>query len=122
MPPSIRAISSTRSAFVSRRTLVWVRPVRLGLVDDEVGVGQRRDLRQVRDADHLAVPRDVGDGPPDHLGDGAADAGVDLVEDVRADGPLLREHALERQQRARQLAAARDLAERPRLFSAGWAR
>ena len=91
--------------------------LRLGLVHDEVGVGERRDLRKVRDADDLAVPRDVGDGAPDDLGDRAADAGVDLVEDVRAGGPLVRQHALEREERARELAAARDLAKRPRLLA-----
>ena len=38
-----------------------VRPRASRLVDDEVRVGERGDLRQVGDADHLPVPRDVGD-------------------------------------------------------------
>ena len=54
------------------------------LADVEVRVGEHRDLRQVRDAEHLVVPADVADLAADHLGDGAAHAGVDLVEDVEA--------------------------------------
>ena len=98
MPPIIRAISSTRSAFDRRRTLVWVLPVRLVLVDDEVSVRERRDLRQVRDAHDLTMPCDVGDGAPDHLGHRASDARVDFVEDVGADRTLIGEHPLEGEQ------------------------
>ena len=80
-------------------------------------VAERGDLREVRDAEHLAMARDVGDGAADDLGDRAADAGVDLVEDVEAGRALLGEHALQREQRARELAAARDLAERARVLA-----
>ena len=117
IPPIIRAISSTRSAFDKRRTLVCVLPFDSRLVDHEVSVRQRRDLREVRDADHLTMPRDVRDGPPDHFGHGPADARIDFVEHVRADGALVRQHPLEREQGPRELAAAGDLAKRPGLFA-----
>ena len=71
----------------------------------------------MRDAEHLAVARDVGDGAADDLGDRAADARVDFVEHVEARGPAVRQHALERQERARQLASARDPPQRPRVLA-----
>ena len=44
------------------------------------------DLWEVRDAKDLAVPGDLVDLLADQLGDRAADASVDLVEDVEARG------------------------------------
>src|SRR6185503_6791853 len=77
-----------------------------------------RDLREMRDADDLMVPRHVAQLAPDHLRHRAADARVDLVEDVESGAADTREHALDREHRARELAAARDLAQRARLFAA----
>ena len=55
-----------------------------GVLDDrEVAVGQRRDLRQVRDADDLAAGGERAQLLADRAGGLAADAGVDLVEDQR---------------------------------------
>ena len=50
---------------------------------DQVVVGAGGDLRQVRDGEHLAVAPELLHQPAHRLGDGAADAGVDLVEDQR---------------------------------------
>ena len=83
------------------------------LFDDEVGVGEGGDLREVRDAEDLAMACDVGDGVADLLGDGAAHAGVDLVEDVEARGAVLGEDALQGEKGARELAARGDAAQGP---------
>src|SRR5262245_38756602 len=40
-----------------------------------------RDLREMSDAEHLSALAELAKPPPDDLGDAAADAGVDLVED-----------------------------------------
>src|SRR5581483_1346566 len=49
--------------------------------------------------------------------DRAADAGVDLVEHVRARRTFLGEHALDGEERSAELAAARDLSQSARLFA-----
>ena len=51
------------------------------LVDLKVRVGVRRDLRQVRDAQHLKRRAERLELAADDVGDPAADAGVDFVED-----------------------------------------
>ena len=77
-------------------------------------VGHRRDLRQMRHAEHL-LPRLCHS--PELFGNllcrPSADARVDLVEDQRRDRVLLRQHILHRQHDPRQLAAGRDLCHRP---------
>ena len=62
-------------------TVVRVRPPLDPLLDQEVRVGVRGDLRQVRDAEHLERRPERAQLPADDVGDAAADAGVDLVED-----------------------------------------
>src|SRR5262249_5265964 len=91
--------------------------VALGLLDAEVAVGERGDLRQVRHADDLPAVGDAADLLPDHLGGGAADAGVDLVEDVGRHRIRLPEGELEREDDARELAARRHLGERTQLLA-----
>ena len=44
-------------------------------------IGEGRDLRQVRDAQHLVAAGERAELASHHLGHRAADAGVDLVED-----------------------------------------
>src|SRR5262249_19323416 len=51
------------------------------LLDLKVRVGIRRDLRQVRDAEHLKRRSERPQLAPDDVGNAAADAGVDFVED-----------------------------------------
>ena len=51
-----------------------------------MAVGERGDLRQVRDADDLAAGRELAQLLADRPGGLAADAGVDLVEDQRRPG------------------------------------
>src|SRR5437870_290070 len=67
-------------AFVEARDL-RVSRVAGNLLDPEVARGERRDLRQVRDRDHLRALAGAREGPADRVGRLAADAGVDLVED-----------------------------------------
>jgi hypothetical protein len=113
----MRAISATR---LRRRRLDGARR-RAGagaLADDEVVVGAGRDLRQVRDRQHLAVAAELLHQAADGLGDGAADAGIDLVEDQRRRRGRRRSWLGavdgDGQRDARQLAARSHLAERPR--------
>ena len=114
-PASMRASSPSRSLPATRATRVVASPASLALLDHEMRVGERRDRREVRDAQHLPVTRDVGDRAADPLRDRAADAGVDLVEDVETGGTAVGEHALQREQRARELAARGDPPERARV-------
>src|SRR5439155_8997 len=51
------------------------------LVDDQVGVGERRDLRQVGDDDDLVPAGEASQAAPDLAGCLTTDPGVDLVED-----------------------------------------
>src|SRR6185295_13722438 len=51
------------------------------LVDCEVRIGVGGDLRQVRDAEDLERGAERTQLAADDVGDAAADAGVDLVED-----------------------------------------
>ena len=78
----------------------------------QVPVGPRGDLRQVGDHQHL-VPLGHLRQRVAHLGaDLAADPLVHLVEHQRRDRVVPREHHLEREHQARQLAARRHLGER----------
>jgi hypothetical protein len=68
------------------------------LRDPQLMVRLGGDLRQVGDAQHLAVRRECAQLSPDHFRDRAADAGVDLVEDeagevCRRDGRDLQREA-----------------------------
>ena len=114
----MRAISATRASPATGATaLVVVAFARL-LADDEVVVGARRDLRQVRDGEHLAACAELLHQPAHGLGDGAADAGVDLVEDQRRRRSVralqLAADDRDGERDARELAARGDLGERPR--------
>ena len=85
--PSIRTSSPTTS---SPRSSVDGRPggrAREVLGDREVPRGERRDLRQVGDADDLARGGEVAQLLAHRAGRLPADAGVDLVEDERRPPP-----------------------------------
>ena len=69
------------------------------------------------DAQHLALGAQRAQFLPDHFGDGAADAGVDLVEDHAADGILAQGGDFDRQADAGQFAAGGDLAQRARRLA-----
>src|SRR5438876_274808 len=75
-------------------------------------LNQGGDLRQVGDAEHLALLAEASQRPADRLGDAAADAGIDLVENQRADRRSLRRDHLDRQADARELASGGDPRER----------
>ena len=79
---------------------------------DVVRGGGRGDLRQVRDAEHLPLLRDLLHLLADGIGGLAADIGIHLVEHQHGDLVLGREHGLERQHHARQFARGRDGAQR----------
>ena len=75
----------------------------LALRHRDLGVGVRRDLGEVRHAQDLVAPGQLGEVAADRHAGLAADAGVDLVEDQRRG--RLRQHQPERQHRPRELAA-----------------
>jgi hypothetical protein len=90
---------------------------RFALVDDEVRIPESRNLGQVSNAHDLPVVSDVADGAPDNLGDRTADPSVDFIEYVRPGGALVGQHSLERKERARELASARDATQGSRLLA-----
>jgi hypothetical protein len=65
----------------------------------------RRDLWQVRHAQHLALAGEFVQLTSDHLGNGATYAGVDFVEDQAGEVSRLDGCHLQRQADARELAA-----------------
>ena len=76
-------------------------------------VRHARDLRQMRDAEHLLVSCDIGNAFGDHLRRPSADACVDLVKDhTRARGVACGDDRLDRERNARELTARSDLLER----------
>ena len=79
----MRASSSTRAARSSGTTSLADRLALAGLGHAEVAVGVGGDLRQVRDAQHLAALAERLQQAADRGGNRAADAGVHLVEDQR---------------------------------------
>ena len=76
-------------------------------------VGAGRHLGQVGDGQHLPVAAELAHQAPDRLRDGAADAGVDLVEDQRLRRTQLAGGDGDGQRHARQFAARGDLGDRP---------
>src|SRR2546423_684450 len=74
-------------------------------------IGARRHLRQMRDAEHLALLAQALERPTDGLRHRAADAGIDFVEHQRADRRGLRRHQLDGEAHARELAARGDFGE-----------
>ena len=115
-PASMRAISSRRRSAATSVTLVATRLPRAERVlgDEIVPVGARRDLRRMRHRHHLHLRGEAREPLPDRVRDRAADAGVDLVEHQRRRRAAVRQHDLQRQQEARELAARRDLHQRAR--------
>src|ERR1700682_6261132 len=67
-----------------------------------------RDLRQVRDTQHLSPLPQLLKHAADGRGDGAADADVDFVEYQRGQLADFGQHDLNRETQAGQLAARRD--------------
>ena len=122
-PPPLRhrrASAPAPSAAPDRRAssiCVAVRPSRSTFSMRRWPVGIGRDLRQVRDAHDLVVAREAPQQPTDRIRRAPADAGIHLVEDERRRLVGARQHGLERQRDARQLAAGRDARQRPRRLS-----
>src|SRR3989454_1569150 len=85
--------------------------------DHDVVLGEGRDQRQVGDAEDLAAPAEPAELAADDLGHGAADAGIDLVEDERGAPLLGGGEGLEGEHDARQLAARGHAGERARLLA-----
>ena len=85
VPASIRDSSTTRSSPSTAATRCRRDLAVVALGHHDLGVGERRDLRQVGDDEHLGVgPGERGERPADRERRLAADAGVDLVEHQRA--------------------------------------
>ena len=116
----MRASSSRRPPASSVSIRVWVESSVAVLADQQVGMTLRRDLRQVGDAQNLALFAQRAQFLPDHFGHGATDAGVDLVEDHAADGVLAQRGDFDRQADARQFTAGGDLAQRRVAAGPGW--
>jgi len=53
-------------------------------LNEEMRVGENRDLRQMGNTDDLVVAGDLLELSTDHFGDRAADAGVYLVKDIKS--------------------------------------
>ena len=99
-PPSMRSSSVRRSAAESS-SITRLGRVAGHLLDAEVPGCDVRDLRQVRDRDHLSALGEAAQRLGDAVRRDAADAGVDLVEDER----LTARDDGERERHARELAA-----------------
>ena len=113
-PPSMRATSATRCSPCTGATLLAVPACVALLGHHQVVVGAGGHLRQVGDGQHLAVAAQLLHQPADGFGHGAADAGIDLVEDQRLRRAQLAGGDGDGQRDARQLAARGHLAHRPR--------
>ena len=82
-----------------------------------MGVRHRRQLWQMGDAQHLLTPADLSQFLRHLLGRPSTDAGVHFIKYQRADGLLLRQHVLQRQHDAGQLAAGGDSGNRPQILT-----
>ena len=80
-------------------------------------VALRRDLRQVGDAQHLALRAQRAQLAADDLRDRAADARIDFVEHHGRHRVQAERGDLDRQRHAREFAARSDLAQRPRRLA-----
>ena len=84
--------------------------------DEAMVIGAGRDLRQMRHCQYLSLEAQPLHQPADGFCDCAADAGIDLVEDQRADARVFAMTGghRDRERDARQLAAGGDARERTR--------
>ena len=111
----MRPISSTTASPSSRCDGRRRRLALDVLLEPEVGGGQRGDLGQVGDADHLAALAQGAQPLADDAGGVAADPGVDLVEDQGRRRRRPRLEAAEGEHHPRELAAGGRVAQRRRL-------
>ena len=89
------------------------------LGDAEMALGLRRDLRRMGDGENLDAGCEPRQPLADRLGDRAADARIDLVEDQRRRRAAIGKHDFQRQHEAREFAAGGDLHQRPGLACPG---
>ena len=82
------------------------------LVNPEMHIREGRDLRQVRDAQHLVVSRQPGQRAPDPIGGAATDTRVHLIEDQHHPARIPAQRAANRKLHARELAPRSHLAQR----------
>ena len=101
---SLQLVATLR---VVERDDARVRRVALDLLDAEMLVGDARDLRQMRDRQHLRALTEAAQDVGDAMRGDASDAGVDLVED---DGLASRDRG-DRERDARELSARRRLGD-----------
>ncbi len=93
-------------------------PLTLGLLQNVVPIGPRRKLREMRYADDLSAARQLADARADRGRGGAADTGIDFVEDQRRRRVARAgEHDDECEQHARELAARCDARKRTRRLA-----
>ncbi len=81
--------------------------VALEFLHRQVGIGERRHLREVGDDENLMTIAERRQRPADGKARLATDAGIDLVEDEDRRG--FRQHAAQRQHRSGQFATRGDL-------------
>jgi len=94
-------------------------PVR-GLIHDDVPVGERGDLRQMRHDDDLVGPAQPGQPPSDLNGGASAHSGIDLVEDHGGDRIGTRQADLKGQHHSGQLASGRPASQREQWRFGVW--
>ena len=116
-PPIIRATSSIRASRFELDHGGLRAALRHRLRDLKMRVPAGRDLRKVRDAEHLIGLADAAEVLPHHVRHPAADAGVDFVEDQRLARRARRRQRSDGQHHARQLAARRDFCQRPQVLA-----
>ena len=116
-PPSIRAISSTRSGPRASPTSVSVRPRSTRLRTAQWASASDGDLGQVGDAQDLVGAGDRLELAPHDLGHAAADARVHLVEDQGLARRVRAGHRLQGEHDPAQLAAGGDARQRPKLLA-----
>jgi hypothetical protein len=89
----------------------------LGLLDHQLRVGERRDLREVRHHQDLASCGESFQAFPNRKGGGSPDPSVDLIEHQYRDGVRGAQHALEGEHDARHLPTGCDPRERARRLA-----
>ncbi len=109
----MRDSSCTRCVLIKRINAAAERCPAPALGDQQMPIGERRDLGQMGDADDLAMTTESRQPATDLKGRLAADPGVDLVEDHAGGTEPGRQHDFKGQHDPRQLAAGRALGQRP---------
>ena len=91
-----------------------------GLIKPEMPVRVRRYLRGMRYRQHLGLAAEPHQPLADCRSGRAANAGVDFIENQNGSGVFLRQHDLQREQKAGQARRPRPLSSARRVWRPGW--